>query len=449
MRYTDLQLATSLSKKWENENDLLEMEEFEYQEREVDRNSRGFVRWMQESLNKVLGLRLTVDGNLGPATRSAIRSFQQKQGLSVDGSAGAKTEAAIKAALQGFQIPPQTEPLNTAPAIYTPPTEQSFQRTVYGWSSYKKRVQDLPADQQAILKGLGDAIVASYKSGEQPVKTVKVYGHADWDNPRNSIREQQMSDERAGMVINWLKNYVDTNIATKIRWESKGFGATKLKAQPTTEANRRFNRRVEISLITQEQVISCCPPKSNRDLPKWLQKSLNQVLGLRIPVNGVFDVQTQSALRSFQYKQRLSPTGQLNQATIKVLMNQCMNSRGIIPIREFIHHIQIIEQAYPQKTPQEILTMIRKLYYGSPAGSPAFDQLIPDAPFAEKTGSVYRCIDSEDRICNESTGTCICVYADGLKEETPELQQSIRRLREHANENACADNPSPYLVVPD
>lgn len=91
--------------------------------------------------------------------------------------------------------------------------------------------------------------------------------------------------------------------------------------------------------------------------------------------------------------------------------------------------------------------MIRKLYYGSPAGSPAFDQLIPDAPFAEKTGSVYRCIDSEDRICNESTGTCICVYADGLKEETPELQQSIRRLREHANENACADNPSPYLQV--
>jgi outer membrane protein OmpA-like peptidoglycan-associated protein len=60
-----------------------------------------YVRWIQESLNRVLGLRLTVDGNAGPATRSAIRAFQQKQGLTADGIAGSKTDAALRAALAG------------------------------------------------------------------------------------------------------------------------------------------------------------------------------------------------------------------------------------------------------------------------------------------------------------------------------------------------------------
>jgi hypothetical protein len=61
---------------------------------------------------------------------------------------------------------------------------------------------------------------------------------------------------------------------------------------------------------------------------------------------------------------------------------------GIISIREFIRHVELIERAYPAKTPQEILTIIRSLYYGSPAGSPGFDRLIVDAP---NTGAVEMC----------------------------------------------------------
>src|SRR5262245_56440552 len=44
------------------------------------------IRWVQAGLNQVLGLRLSVDGFLGPQTRSAIRGFQKKQGLTVTGS---------------------------------------------------------------------------------------------------------------------------------------------------------------------------------------------------------------------------------------------------------------------------------------------------------------------------------------------------------------------------
>jgi peptidoglycan hydrolase-like protein with peptidoglycan-binding domain len=71
--------------------------EFEW-ETEVDRKSRDYIKWVQQSLNQIMGLRLAVDGNLGPRTRSAIRSFQEKNGLSPDGVVGERTEAALKAA---------------------------------------------------------------------------------------------------------------------------------------------------------------------------------------------------------------------------------------------------------------------------------------------------------------------------------------------------------------
>ena len=53
-------------------------------ESEAKGNSRDFIRWVQFSLKKVLGTRLTVDGVMGSATRSAIRSFQKSGALTVD-----------------------------------------------------------------------------------------------------------------------------------------------------------------------------------------------------------------------------------------------------------------------------------------------------------------------------------------------------------------------------
>lgn len=67
-------------------------------EGETDRSSREYVRWVQQSLNQLMGLRLAVDGIIGPMTRSAIRSFQQRQGLTVDGIVGSQTERALIAA---------------------------------------------------------------------------------------------------------------------------------------------------------------------------------------------------------------------------------------------------------------------------------------------------------------------------------------------------------------
>jgi hypothetical protein len=77
------------------------------------RTDGAYVRWIQESLNKILGLRLTVDGIKGTQTKSAIRSFQEKNGLVVDGIVGAKTEAALIAA--GASSPPPAASPASAP----------------------------------------------------------------------------------------------------------------------------------------------------------------------------------------------------------------------------------------------------------------------------------------------------------------------------------------------
>ncbi len=74
---------------------------------EMKPGSQEYNRWVQDSLNKIMGLKLTVDGDLGAQSRSAIRSFQQKHGLAVDGLVGKMTEAAIRSALGGSVAPPK------------------------------------------------------------------------------------------------------------------------------------------------------------------------------------------------------------------------------------------------------------------------------------------------------------------------------------------------------
>lgn len=53
------------------------------------------VTQLQKLLNS-MGMSLFVDGDYGPATAAAVRSFQQKRGLVIDGVAGFKTQEALQ-----------------------------------------------------------------------------------------------------------------------------------------------------------------------------------------------------------------------------------------------------------------------------------------------------------------------------------------------------------------
>jgi peptidoglycan hydrolase-like protein with peptidoglycan-binding domain len=92
-----------------------ELADHEWQS-EVNRSSSAYIQWVQQSLNRILGLRLAVDGISGPQTRSAVRSIQQKYSLIVDGIVGPQTEQALIAAGAGY--PPGGSP------SYTPPASQ-------------------------------------------------------------------------------------------------------------------------------------------------------------------------------------------------------------------------------------------------------------------------------------------------------------------------------------
>lgn len=77
------------------------------------------VKILQQDLNKILGLKLAVDGIFGAATEAAVKSFQLKYLGSkyVDGVVGPQTQAAIQKALQSES--------NPAPTTTTQSTTQS------------------------------------------------------------------------------------------------------------------------------------------------------------------------------------------------------------------------------------------------------------------------------------------------------------------------------------
>ncbi|HZB43732.1 MAG TPA: peptidoglycan-binding domain-containing protein [Pyrinomonadaceae bacterium] len=85
-----------------------ELDMFEAETGAVNRTSPAYVRWVQSSLNRIMGLRLAVDGQSGAQTRSAVRSFQQSRGLQADGDVGPQTERALVAA--GAGPPPAAGP---------------------------------------------------------------------------------------------------------------------------------------------------------------------------------------------------------------------------------------------------------------------------------------------------------------------------------------------------
>jgi peptidoglycan hydrolase-like protein with peptidoglycan-binding domain len=101
----------------------------------IDRRSPAYVRWVQESLNRVSGAGLTVDGRFGPRTRGAVQAFQGRHGLAADGVVGPRTEAALVAA--GAPRPPGALSGGTTPAVLcSPPDLPPPQRTAVAVTSY-------------------------------------------------------------------------------------------------------------------------------------------------------------------------------------------------------------------------------------------------------------------------------------------------------------------------
>jgi hypothetical protein len=91
---------------------------FEFETSVDSRTTKEYIKWVQQSLNTILGTKLAIDGDMGPNTRSAIRSFQRtKAGFKdpyITGKVGPPTEAALIKA--GATSPPGTH-ISTPPPV--------------------------------------------------------------------------------------------------------------------------------------------------------------------------------------------------------------------------------------------------------------------------------------------------------------------------------------------
>ena len=207
-------------------------------ESEVNRRSATYTRWVQQALNKVLGLRLTVDGVIGPATRSAIRSFQQKHGLAADGIPGPRTEQALIQA---------GAPSIAGNNIVTMPQVTITSMPCKTLDNFDFNSSRLKPAHIASIDVLAKRIVASY-STSRPIRTVYTKGHTDPVGTPDynqalglrralSVRKQLMKS------LNRVRRYMSARVL--ILASSRGEKDAKFPSPAQ-------NRRVEVCLSTKQ-----------------------------------------------------------------------------------------------------------------------------------------------------------------------------------------------------
>ena len=120
---------------------------------------------------------------------------------------------------------------------------------VDGFSRYSPLI---PARHRAKIAAIAVAIGNSYRPGGTPIVAVQLAGHADRDLARETREPgyaQRISSDRARRVERALKAHLRGDLASRVRFQVVAVGArAPVVATPLTEADRRRNRRVEITL---------------------------------------------------------------------------------------------------------------------------------------------------------------------------------------------------------
>lgn len=62
-------------------------------------SDNSYIKWVQSSLNQLMGCGLAVDGIMGPLTSGCVKRFQAMWGINTDGIVGPETDYYIRSAL--------------------------------------------------------------------------------------------------------------------------------------------------------------------------------------------------------------------------------------------------------------------------------------------------------------------------------------------------------------
>jgi outer membrane protein OmpA-like peptidoglycan-associated protein len=230
-------------------------------ENEVNRGTQTYIRWVQQSLNKIMGLRLAEDGVVGPQTRSAIRSFQQRSGLVVDGILGPKTEAAMQTALG--TTPTKLVTTNTNCTVL---------------DNFEFDRDQVRPFHQPIIINLARQIIASQASAS-PIRTVQIIGHTDpvGTDPYNLALGQR----RAEQVSRHLRDTMERIKPTSTRQLTIGVESRGQKVKVSPDPAK--NRRVEICFpATPVPPVPLPVPAATTHKIKVVVKSYIALIGTRI-----------------------------------------------------------------------------------------------------------------------------------------------------------------------
>jgi peptidoglycan hydrolase-like protein with peptidoglycan-binding domain len=266
---------------------------------EVSRSSADYVRWVQQSLNQLLGLRLVVDGISGPQTRSAVRSFQQRKGLTVDGIVGPKTEAVMVSS--GASKPPNTSstPSTSVSSACSPqfidcPTPGGKPNEVLDQFAHDHAELNRPRH-TPIIRRLASKIFAS-QSTRQPIRSVTIAGHTDptgTDNYNFDLARRRAESVAAELCA--TLNVMRRGLARQIKFNLTSCGERQQRS--TAEASRR----VELFLPTPTTPphedppptvpVACTVPPSLSALLGAVARTLSGIagplglLGVKVPTS--------------------------------------------------------------------------------------------------------------------------------------------------------------------
>jgi outer membrane protein OmpA-like peptidoglycan-associated protein len=285
-----------------------------------------YMRWVQSALNDVLGLRLPVNGVADPATRSAIRSFQQRNGLPADGVVGPDTERALIAARRGTAFPGAAtsptgpEPSEPAAAPSQPdaaePMEPPAGEFGFEWENFEGGFgetpfeadfefdQELESDAKARRPtDLGEIVICGGKpfavldhfifdkstlrndstrnhpaqvnaiareivrrtAKRKPVPSVCIVGHTDVTGRRNY--NYGLGLRRAKTVKEVLCKALGKH-ASSMTFAVSSMGETEPANPGNTPAARASNRRVDVHLLSERvRGESCASSRGGKKLP--------------------------------------------------------------------------------------------------------------------------------------------------------------------------------------
>lgn len=206
---------------------------------ELERAAGGVdVRWVQTALNSTLGLRLAVDGKVGPQTRSALRTFQASRGLPASGIADPPTLTALQQAMA------------SQAAVGHPLADLSG----FAFDDHRLQPHHLPLIEQVAHA------VARARTSERPLRALRIVGHTD-----------RVGDDAYNMALGLRRaNEVQRALSAAIDRVSPGrAGQLRFIVESRGEADphptgREASRRVQVVALTQAPK----PPPPKRRPPK-------------------------------------------------------------------------------------------------------------------------------------------------------------------------------------